>query len=368
MRVGVKRMGISDNYCPGYGDREWMRSFYGLDTGSIVSEILNWHPHAGCKAKKEPPAPKDSCFKLALDDFSRIFAASGKDMPGECVKFAAHADFGYSVPLQEAQEKIILDILKTIDSNSLSVAGPHRKDAWEKGWSQNLRNFTQSNFDLSELVPKFVKPKGMIRLEGRYILPDSQDFETAFVTMLRFYLFRKYFSEVNSVYEFGCGTGLNLVALARMFPDKRLFGLDWSRVSCEIIDRIAQTKKMNLSGALFDMFEPDYKLKLAPGSAVFTIGAMEQLGKNFAPFLSFLLKKKPSICINIETLYELYSPDSLFDYAAAKYIEKRGYLQGYLSRLRQLEQEKKVQIIKVQRTFGNLYHDGYSFVIWRPRG
>jgi cyclopropane fatty-acyl-phospholipid synthase-like methyltransferase len=208
----------------------------------------------------------------------------------------------------------------------------------------------------------------MIRLEGRYILPDSQDFETAFVTMLRFYLFRKYFSEVNSVYEFGCGTGLNLVALARMFPDKRLFGLDWSRVSCEIIDKIAQTKKMNLNGVLFDMFEPDYKLKLAPGSAVFTIGAMEQLGKNFAPFLSFLLKKKPSICINIETLYELYSPDSLFDYAAAKYIEKRGYLQGYLSRLRQLEQEKKVQIIKVQRTFGNLYHDGYSFVIWRPRG
>lgn len=91
------------------------------------------------------------------------------------------------------------------------------------------------------------------------------------------------------------------------------------------------------------------------------------LGKNFSSFLTFLLEKQPSICINIETLYELYNQNSLFDYVAVKYIEKRNYLQGYLFCLRKLQKQKKVEIINIQKTFRNLYHDGYSFVVWRPR-
>ena len=198
-------------------------------------------------------------------------------------------------------------------------------------------------------------------------MPSNPDFETSFVTVLRVYLFSKYFSDASSIYEFGCGAGLNLVALARLFPEKKLYGLDWSTTSCDIVNKIAETHNFRLSGAFFDMFSPDYQLDIAKGSAVFTIGAMEQLGINYEPFLQFLLDKRPSICINIETLYEVYDQSILFDYVAAKYLERRGYLQGYLTRLRQLEAQGKIEIVKTQRSFGSLYHDGYSYVIWKPK-
>ena len=87
------------------------------------------------------------------------------------------------------------------------------------------------------------------------------------------------------------------------------------------------------------MFSPDYQLNIDESSAVFTIGALEQLGTNFEPFLQYLLEKQFRICINIETIYELYNQSSLFDYLAVRYLERRGYLQGYLVRLKQLEEE-----------------------------
>jgi transketolase len=37
----VKRIGLSEENCRGYGDREWMYNFYGLDVPGIVKTILN---------------------------------------------------------------------------------------------------------------------------------------------------------------------------------------------------------------------------------------------------------------------------------------------------------------------------------------
>ena len=69
----------------------------------------------------------------------------------------------------------------------------------------------------------------------------------------------------------------------------------------------------------------------------------------------------------MEPLCELYDPDNLVDYVAYRYHKQRGYLDGYLTRLRQLEAEGRIEILKTQRVyFGNLYHEGYSFIAWRP--
>jgi len=38
----LKRIAIADKNCGGYGDREWMHSFYGLDVNSITKTILDW--------------------------------------------------------------------------------------------------------------------------------------------------------------------------------------------------------------------------------------------------------------------------------------------------------------------------------------
>lgn len=38
----LKRIGILEKICLGYGNRDWMHSFYGLDVDGINEQILNW--------------------------------------------------------------------------------------------------------------------------------------------------------------------------------------------------------------------------------------------------------------------------------------------------------------------------------------
>jgi hypothetical protein len=116
------------------------------------------------------------------------------------------------------------------------------------------------------------------------------------------------------------------------------------------------------------MFSPDDTLEIAQNSAIFTIGALEQLGCDFESFLQFLLKKSPNLCLNVEPLCELYDEHYLLDYLAIKYMQKRKYLRNYIDRLKQLESDGKIEILTTQRMlFGSLYYEGWSFVLWKPK-
>ena len=302
---------------------------------------------------------------LDVVGFARVFGCVPDCVPPECVAAMQGVDFQYAILEGKSREATFVRVLRTLDS-ALEITGRHRKARWEDGWSENLCDFVESGYDLRALVPKFVKQNEVMRLEGDYILPVDPQFETHFVAVLRAWLFKTYCAGVDRIFEFGCGPAHNLVALAKLFPEKELVGLDWSEAALKIIATVADRFNFKLSGRLFDMFAPDVTLTVPRNSAVFSIGAMEQLGGEFEPFLQFLLQKRPDVCINVETLYELYDQDDLFDYVAAAYLRKRGYLQGYLTRLRELEHEGAIEILQVRRTIGSLYHDGYSFVVWRP--
>lgn len=150
-----------------------------------------------------------------------------------------------------------------------------------------MTEFVNNSFNLQYLIPKFVRRNTVKRISGEYIIPYSSDFETAFASVMRKVIFGKYFSEAQSIFEFGCGTGLNLVELAELFPDKKLYGLDWAQASCEIVRKIALSKNLKIESILFDMYNPDYQVNVTPVDAVCTIGAMEQLGKILKHFLNF---------------------------------------------------------------------------------
>jgi SAM-dependent methyltransferase len=304
---------------------------------------------------------------ITLNDFADIFGVSVDDIPELCREVVKNSNFKYSLVTGKEREDVFLRILKTLLSDTLKVSGPHRKSDWEKGWSENLENFRSSNSDLNQLIPKFVKKKEVIRFRGNYIMPDDPNFETNFVTFLRYFLFGKYFSRASSVYEFGCGTGLNLVAVSELFPEKKLYGLDWSQASCDIVDELAKTLNLNLKSKLFDMFSPDENIKLDSTCAVFTIGAMEQLGTNFKTFVDFIISRRPAICINIETHYELHDKNTLFDYLSTLFLEKRNYLRGYLDYLKQLEKDRKIDILETRKTIGGLYHEAYAYTVWKPK-
>jgi hypothetical protein len=65
---------------------------------------------------------------------------------------------------------------------------------------------------------------------------------------------------------------------------------------------------------------------------------------------------------------ELLDEDNLLDKLSILYCKKRNYLKNYLSYLRELEKEDKIEIIKEQRLYGGSYFlEGYPIVIWKPK-
>ena len=298
--------------------------------------------------------------------FAEIFGTTPDDVEKTCGDMLSKYDFRYSILGQNEFENILLEVIKTIDSDVLSISGKDRHTDWENGWNENLKSFIESNYDLSTLIPRYMYKLKVKRLFSRYIRPYDKSFEVNFYNIYRHYLFKKYFGQYGHVYEFGCGTGYNLVIMARLFPDMSLTGLDWASSSVKLVETISSAYNFNMRGQRFDYFDPDYGLTIEDNSIFITLNSMEQLGNNYHAFLDFILNKKPSLCINSEPFIDLYDQNNLLDYLAVKYHRKRNYLSGYLDALKELEHNKKIEILKVQKVrSGNIFHEGYSFVIWR---
>ncbi len=304
---------------------------------------------------------------LGIRDFARCFGASHAELRGCCGDLLEDCDFRYRICPPEEKAAIIQAIWGRCERGEFSVSGPHRKSDWVNGWNEILGEFRDSGFDLNTLTPKDIHGDRPMRLNGEYIVANSASFERDYATVFRTWLFRRYFASYANIYEFGCGTGHNLLLCAKLFNDKNFYGFDWAPSSQRILELVSTHYNSRIHGYPFDLFEPDHNVDIHPNSIAYTSAALEQLGKGFAQFLDFLLAKKPSLCINVECLEELYDEDNPFDKVALRYHKARGYLEGYLTALKQLEIEKKIEIIDARRlNFGSLFHEVYSFAIWRP--
>lgn len=289
-------------------------------------------------------------------------------MPLVCQRILDSVSFHYDVPAVDHRDAIMLQVLNHLDLQAPKpVNSPERRGDWESCWSGNLDNYVRSSYDRSRLVPDFIRPAEVLRLSQDYVLPRSATFELDFFRIQRAYLFYRYFSQCRAVSEFGCGSGFNLVALSDQIPHLSLCGLDWSRASAELVSLAGQTQRLKLDGRVFDFFHPDPSYSLATGTGVLTVCALEQTGSGFGTFLDWLIGQRPAICVHIEPLAELYDESNQSDYLALRYHRKRGYLEGFLTRLRNLESQGILEIVEVNRPyFGSLYHEGYSWVVWRP--
>lgn len=305
--------------------------------------------------------------RLTLGDFAKSFGTIIEDIHDNCKDLISKTDFSYKHLNRAERDKIILDIMKIIDSESLIASGKERKSQWEKGWSESLQEFLDSGLSADSLIPKYMRTHMPVRLNQNYILPYEPNFEHYYSQVFRLWIFGKYLASVDSIYDFGCGTGYNLLLLSKLFPEKTLHGLDWTEASTKIVRLLAKKYKSNIDAMQFDFYSPNMNMKISKNSAILTFASLEQVGGNFDAFLQFILSNSPEIVINVECLRELYDESNLVDFLALKYHNKRNYLDGYLTRLRQLEIDGVIRIDKIQRTnFGNLYHEAYSFVVWRP--
>lgn len=301
--------------------------------------------------------------KLTSGDFEKIF---GENLSQYVKDKIRTYNFHYRQPTKKERDGFIKIILKTLLDNSIEQTGSNRKQKWEKGWTENLIKYSKLA-TIKNLRPMYFGKYKCIRWNRDFIIPLSKNFEANSLSLIQDWLFDKYLRKTKNIYEFGCGTGHNLVQLRTINNKATLWGLDWTKSSQNMIDRIRRTGlSHNIHGYNFDFFKPDYSFKLDKNGVVITIASLEQTGKKFDRFISYLLKEKPKLCIHIEPIYELLDKNNLLDFLSIKYFQKRNYLWGLLNYLRKLETSKKIKIIRAQRTYiGSLFIDGYSVIIWQ---
>lgn len=302
---------------------------------------------------------------LTAADFEKVF----KDKLSERISSKIRkCEFQYTELRESEYNEWIIYIIKTLLNPNIIKAGKYRQKQWENGWSENLEAFIK-NKNINVLTPGYFGKYNVIRWKQRFIKPLKKDFEYNTLVIIVDWLFEKYFRNVQSVYEFGCGTGYHLLRLREINNKARLYGLDWASASEKILTKIVKTGLMsNLKGYQFDFFNPNYNIVLDANSAVYTVAALEQTGKKFHKFIDYLLKNKPKICVHIEPINELLDENNLLDYLSIEYFKKRNYLSGFLDYLKKLERERKITIHQAQRTYiGSLFVDGYSVVAWSTR-
>jgi hypothetical protein len=271
-------------------------------------------------------------------------------------------NFNYDYVSKEKHNEIVVEIENKINSGTLSKSGDINK--WEKGWSENLTDLKKTG-NIDSLIPKYYHPNSIYRLDGKFIIPNDSNFEINILFILLRWISTKYLLKCDNIFEFGCGSAYNLTILSKLLPNKTLYGLDWSQASIDIIEYIKNKYNYKIESAKFNMFTPDFDLNILENSGILTIGTLEQMHTNFKPFVDFLLIKKPKIICQLETVFEFYDENDTLDSLAIKFHKQRNYLIGYYSYLKQLESENKIKIIKSTRmSYGNLFHNGWSILIW----
>ena len=194
---------------------------------------------------------------ITVADFAKSFGTHEDTFSTSCRQLIVECDFRYRDIEGDELNTLILSVLKRIDEDRQVIASQERQAVWEKGWQENLDEFIASEFDENKLVPKFIRSNVPIRYMQKYIFPEHAEFELSYVKVFRQWYLENFFSDVDNIYEFGCGTGFNLLAAAGLFPQKHFFGSDFVQSSVDLVNAIGESKAIPLSAEIFDMMQPN---------------------------------------------------------------------------------------------------------------
>ena len=295
-------------------------------------------------------------MKLTLKEILDLIGFDENDINKYCVDFFNSCDFSYEIISNTSDE--FFEIVKFLDSDNRRI-DENNLLIWEKSWKRNLRSF--------DVIPGHYDKKFTYNLNGEFVRFNDQNAELNFIKFLSICLFTKYFNGTDNIYEFGSGSGFNLITLSDIFPDKKLFGLDFSKNAIKIVNKVSEMNKLNIESLYFDIINPDNLLKLKTNSAVFTVFSLEQVSNKFYDFILFLLKRKPKICIHIEPIVELLDENIFLDYLSKRFHIQRNYLNGLLPFLQILKKLNYIEILKVKRVKFKraLYTECINYIVWK---
>lgn len=264
------------------------------------------------------------------------------------------------------RDALIVSILDKIENDQQRIASPERVTAWRKGWQEALDRFKAKPSE-EALIPAFIRSGQPLRVNRKFVMPSEPDAELLYCRLLQRGFLAPLFKDCSFIYEFGCGTGFNLTALAGVYPEKVFFGYDFCEQAVQLTSLAGKFIGKEIVAARFDMatLEP-LKYTLGPGAGVFTFGSIEQLGgHNFKNFIDYLIEQKPKVVAHIEPIVELMDPANLVDALGIRFHKRRGYTEGLLP---YLQAHPRVKVELVERSgFGSLMFESYGRIVWRPR-
>ena len=100
---------------------------------------------------------------LELSDFAELFGTSPEAISPTCRAMIKAGDFRYRRLVGVERDRMLVDVLKRLDSDPVSTARPDALDRWEQGWGENLVEYERSGGDERFLVPKYIRPGQPLR-------------------------------------------------------------------------------------------------------------------------------------------------------------------------------------------------------------
>jgi hypothetical protein len=303
--------------------------------------------------------------KITIESIEEVV---GFPISDSCKALINEFDLTYRELTQQERDEVILNTINVLNDD-IEYAGKHKLEKWEKGWYENLELLKQEK-TTSSLIPKYFGKYDIARWKGDWVKCETEYFDYKLHAILVDAILHQYVgTKYDNLFEFGCGPAYHLLRFSNFNKDINLVGLDWTVASQNIIKEIKERGINNkITGYNFNYFEPDYNVDIPNNSAIFTCASLEQIGKNYKEFVDYLIEKQPDLCIHFEPSSELLDENVLVDKLSILYFNKRKYLKGYLTYLKQLEQENKIEIIHAQRLYGGSYFiEGYPVIVWKVK-
>lgn len=264
--------------------------------------------------------------------------------------------------------KTLADIEEAIENRPLRTVGADDPAVWEKGWGELADALRGRPITPESLRPQYFHAHVPCRLFGELVQPITPDFEYWVGVGVRQLIFGEFLGAWKRIVEFGCGTGINLLLLARLLPAVDLIGCDWAAASQRILVEMGRQMGGRIGARSFNMLTASGwdGMEIDRTTAVLTVHALEQVSGGWQPFLDYLLARRPGFCLHIEPLLELYDGSQPYDELARRYHLKRRYLQSFVPAVQALAAEGRAEIMALRRIpFGGLYHEAYSVLAWR---
>jgi len=302
--------------------------------------------------------------QITSEDFCSMFHCEHEKLPNVFFDTLGKTITNYHDADAEELSAYLLQVLKRIEMPGITRNTTENIDAFEKGWNENLQALHSGMKPEDALKPAYFKATPYLRYKRSLIISENSNLEYDLFTLARIAILTKYLTGYDHITEIGCGSCQNLLLIARLFPCAKLVGLDWTNASAEIANELSRLLNRSITGHVFDMLSPGNVL-LKKGSAIITIHAMEQLGRNYEALLQFILNAEPGIVIHYEPIIEFYDDENLLDYVALLYSRKRNYLTDYYRRLLALADEGRIEILDAWRpNLGGVIHES-SLIVWK---